>query len=294
MNKRYSKTANLLIHLACIVMVLASVLPIVLVFSVSLTSEAGLVNNGYSFWPSEFSLDAYKYIWGLKDVILDAYGVTILTTILGTVVSVAVLTLYAYPLSRPNLIAKRFFTFYVFFTMLFSGGLVSWYMVCTNILHIQNTIWAMILPGVMNAWYIIILRTFFTTSVPEAMIESARIDGAGEFMILFKIVLPVAVPGIATIALFQCLMYWNDWWFALNFVTEPKLYNLQLYLQNVLANIQEMKNVADGQTNTVVANLPAEGARMALCMIAMGPILVVYPFFQKYFIQGLTVGAVKG
>ncbi len=294
MKKRYNKAASGIINVICILMALAAVLPIVLVLSVSLTSEAGLVNNGYKFFPSEFSLDAYKYIWGLKNVIFNAYGVTIITTVLGTLISVAVLTLYAYPLSRPNLMYKKLFTFYVFFTMLFSGGLVSWYMVCTKMLHIQNTIWAMILPNVMNAWYIIILRTFFTTSVPEAMIESARIDGAGEFRILLSIVLPVSVPGIATIALFQTLMYWNDWWLSLNFITEPKLYNLQLYLQNVLANIQLLKSNADGQVNSIVAEIPAEGTRMALCMVVMGPILVVYPFFQKYFIQGLTVGAVKG
>lgn len=295
MNQRYSKAANIAINAVCVIMALMCILPLILVISISLTSEAGIVNHGYTFFPSEFSLDAYKYIWNVKDSIISAYKITILTTVMGTLISVLVISLYAYALSRPNLIGKKFFTFYVFFTMLFSGGLVSWYMICTQLLHIQNTIWALILPYTMNAWYVIILRTFYNTSVPEAMIESARIDGAGEILIFFKMVIPIAVPGIATIALFQTLTYWNDWWLAINLITEPKMYNLQIYLQNLLANVENLKNSADVATaNTAVAEMPAEGTRMALCIVATGPILIVYPFFQKYFIQGLTVGAVKG
>lgn len=295
MNQRYSKAANIAINAVCVIMALMCILPLILVISISLTSEAGIVNHGYTFFPSEFSLDAYKYIWNVKDSIISAYKITILTTVMGTLISVLVISLYAYALSRPNLIGKKFFTFYVFFTMLFSGGLVSWYMICTQLLYIQNTIWALILPYTMNAWYVIILRTFYSTSVPEAMIESARIDGAGEILIFFKMVIPIAVPGIATIALFQTLTYWNDWWLAINLITEPKMYNLQIYLQNLLANVENLKNSADVATaNTAVAEMPAEGTRMALCIVATGPILIVYPFFQKYFIQGLTVGAVKG
>ncbi len=295
MNQRYSKAANIAINAVCVIMALMCILPLILVISISLTSEAGIVNHGYTFFPSEFSLDAYKYIWNVKDSIISAYKITILTTVMGTLISVLVISLYAYALSRPNLIGKKFFTFYVFFTMLFSGGLVSWYMICTQLLHIQNTIWALILPYTMNAWYVIILRTFYNTSVPEAMIESARMDGAGEILIFFKMVIPIAVPGIATIALFQTLTYWNDWWLAINLITEPKMYNLQIYLQNLLANVENLKNSADVATaNTAVAEMPAEGTRMALCIVATGPILIVYPFFQKYFIQGLTVGAVKG
>ena len=295
MKKRYSKAANIAINAVCVIMALMCIMPLILVISISLTSETGIVNHGYTFFPSEFSVDAYKYIWNVKDAIISAYGITIITTVLGTLISVLIISLYAYALSRPNLIGKKFFTFYVFFTMLFSGGLVSWYMICTQLLHIQNTIWALILPYTMNAWYVIILRTFYNTSVPEAMIESARIDGAGEILIFFKMVIPIAVPGIATIALFQTLTYWNDWWLAINFITEPKMYSLQIYLQNLLANVENLKNSADTATaNTAVAEMPAEGTRMALCIVATGPILIVYPFFQKYFIQGLTVGAVKG
>ena len=258
MKKRYSGAANMALHTVCILLSLMCILPLVLVVSVSLTSETGILNHGYTLFPSEFSLDAYKYIWNVKDTILRAYGVTIFNTAAGSVISVLVIALYAYALSRPNLLGKTFFTFYIFFTMLFSGGL---------------------------------------STVPESMLESARIDGSGELRIFFELVLPIAVPGIATIAMFQVLTYWNDWWLGINLITDPKLYNLQILLQNMLSNIEQLKNSAetvDASAAAAVANLPAEGTRMALCMVALGPILAVYPFFQKYFIQGLTVGAVKG
>jgi len=180
--------------------------------------------------------------------------------------------------------------------MLFSGGTVAWYMVCTNVLHLSNTIWSMIVPYLMNAWYVIIMRTFFATSVPSSIIESAKLDGAGEYRILFTLVLPISIPGIATIALFQTLHYWNDWWLPLMFVTEPKLFNLQFLLKNMMSNIQALFENQEYISNSAeqLMNMPREGTRMALCIVVMGPILIVYPFFQKYFIQGLTVGALKG
>lgn len=285
------------IHIFCILASLACLIPLLLVISISLTSEAGIVENGYTLWPSEFSAEAYQYVWQSRATVIRAYGVTIFNTVVGSFLSVACIALYAYALSRPNLLGKKFFTFYIFFTMLFSGGLVPWYMVCTQLLHIQNTIWAQILPHLFNAWHCIILRTFFNASVPDAIIESARIDGAGELRTFVQIVLPIAVPGIATIALFQVLYYWNDWWLALNLISEPKLYNLQFLLQNMLANIEDLKSGVDSSDASAaisIANIPSEGTRMALCMVALGPILVVYPFFQKYFIQGLTIGSVKG
>ena len=167
-------------------------------------------------------------------------------------------------------------------------------MICTNMLHLKNTVWALILPYVMNAWHVIVMRSFFSMSIPSAIIESAKIDGAGEWKIFFRLVLPLAVPGLATIGLFATLTYWNDWTLPLYFITEPKMYNLQFLLQSMISNIQMLteNSALMGSTN-LLANVPKEGARMALCIIATGPILIVYPFFQKYFIQGLTVGAVK-
>lgn len=293
--KRYNKLADILLNAAMILLVILCIIPLWLVISVSLTSEAGISSNGYTLLPSELSFEAYKFLWESRGPIIDAYKVTIITTVVGTVLSTLIMLLYAYPLSKPDFRYKKFFTFYMFFTMLFSGGLVSWYIVCTKMLNLGDTYAGLILPYVTNAWYVLILRTFLKSSVPPALIEAAKIDGAGEFRILFRVVVPIAVPGIATIALFQTLKYWNDWWLALNFITSPKMQNLQIYLQNLLANISDMANNPDMAANASfnVANMPSEGVRMALCIVAMGPILIAYPFFQKYFIQGLTVGSVK-
>lgn len=296
MKGRYNKTVNVLLNGIIILMVISCLVPLILVISISFTSESGITTNGYTLLPSEFSIESYKFIWTSKTMIFNAYKVTIISTVVGTFLSVLVIALYAYPLSRNDFKYKSFFTFFVFFTMLFSGGLVSWYMVCTNMLHLNNKMMGLILPYCMSAWYVIIMRTFFRTAVPDSIIESAKLDGAGEYRIFFKLVMPISVPGIATIALFQTLRYWNDWWLPLNFVTTAKLYNLQFFLQNLLANINELTKNPEFASNAAVslADMPKEGARMALCIVAMGPILIVYPFFQKYFIQGLTVGAVKG
>lgn len=291
-----NKFVNLLLHILFIVLAAACVFPLILVISISLSDQASIAREGYSLIPSVFSLEAYRYVFTGGTGIARAYLVTILSTVCGTALSVFVIAMYAYPLSRPGLRYKNFFTFYIFFTMLFSGGLVSWYMVVTRVLHLSNTIWALVLPLAMNAWYVIIMRTFFQTGIPVSLIESAKLDGAGEFTILLKIVFPLALPAIATIALFQTLVYWNDWFNPMLLITKPELYNLQFLLQVMMKNIQMMSegNMSADAAAQMSGNLPEESVRMALCVVAMGPILIVYPFFQKYFIQGLTVGAVKG
>lgn len=291
-----NKAVNLLLHIFFIIMVAACVFPLILVISISFSDQEAIVREGYQLIPSAFSLDAYRYVLGGDTGIGRSYAVTIFSTVFGTLLSVLVIAMYAYPLSRPQLKYKSFFTLYIFFTMLFSGGLVSWYMVVTRALHLGNTIWALILPLAMNAWYVIIMRTFFQTGIPISLIESAKLDGAGEFTILLRIVFPLALPAIATIALFQTLVYWNDWFNPMLLITDEKLYNLQFLLQVMMKNIQMMSEgtMASDAAAQMSGNLPEESVRMALCVIAMGPILIVYPFFQKYFIQGLTVGAVKG
>ena len=182
--------------------------------------------------------------------------------------------------------------------MLFSGGMVSWYIICSKVLYIQNTIWALILPMLTSAWNVMIMRTFFNTTIPEAIIESAKLDGASELKTFRTIVVPLALPGIATIALFNTLSYWNDWWNALMLTTKPELTNLQYYLYKVLNTMDMNSNsgmaAALAQQNAADVTMPKESARMAICMLAIGPIILAYPFFQKYFVQGLTVGAVKG
>lgn len=287
-----SKIVNIILHAIFIMLLLCCILPVILVIIISFTDQAWIDMNGYSFFPSKLSLSAYNYIFTQGGNILNAYKVTILSTVIGTIISVLSIALYAYPLSRPDLKFKKFFTFFVFFTMLFNGGLVSWYIITTKYLGLKNSFIGLILPLAMNAWYVIIMRTFFKSSVPLALIEAGKIDGAGEFRILAQIVLPIAVPAVATIALFQTLAYWNDWWHPMLLINDRNLYNLQLLLQIMMQNIQ---NIASGGAELREgADIPTDAVRMALCVVAMGPILIAYPFFQKYFIQGLTVGSVKG
>ena len=290
------KTLNIVLHIIFIIMAIGFIFPILLTISISFTSNQSIMDYGYSLIPREFSLESYKYILQEPVSIVRAYGITIFNTVVGTILSTTVIALYAYPLSRKDFKLRKFFTFYVFFTMLFSGGAVSWYIVCTSMYHLSNTIWAMIVPGLMNAWYVIIMRTFFQSNVPVSIIESGKLDGANEYTIFFKLVLPISLPGIATIALFQTLYYWNDWWLPIMFIVDSKLYNLQFLLQRLMQNIQMLRENSEYMTYAAdqLLDIPSEGARMALCIIAMGPILIVYPFFQKYFIQGLTVGSIKG
>lgn len=285
---------NILLDIIFLLIAVMCIYPVLLVIGVSFTDETALADFGFKVIPKVWSLDSYRYIVSAGGTIMRAYGITAFVTIVGALTSTFVVALYAYPLSRKDFAYRKIFMFMAFFTMLFSGGVVSWYMICTNMLHLKNTVWALILPYVMNAWHVIVMRSFFSMSIPSAIIESAKIDGAGEWKIFFRLVLPLAVPGLATIGLFATLTYWNDWTLPLYFITEPKMYNLQFLLQSMISNIQMLteNSALMGSTN-LLANVPKEGARMALCIIATGPILIVYPFFQKYFIQGLTVGAVK-
>lgn len=286
--------ADIILYAVFIILAAMCIYPILLVIGISFSDESAISTYGYQMIPKIPSLKAYEYIISSKDTILKSYGVTIFNTVVGTAISVLCVSLYAYPLSRKDVKYRKFFLFMSFFTMLFSGGLVASYMVNVNILHLKNTVWSMILPYVFSAWNVILMRSFFQMSIPPAIIESAKIDGAGEFLILFKLVMPLSVPGIATIALFSTLGYWNDWWLPLLYITNKELYNLQFLLQSMITKIQELSNnSAIMNSVALLSDVPKEGSRMALCIIATGPILIVYPFFQKYFIQGLTVGAVK-
>ncbi|WP_317951233.1 carbohydrate ABC transporter permease, partial [Rossellomorea marisflavi] len=213
----------------------------------------------------------------------------------GTFLSVTVISMYAYAISRKQFKFRKQFTFIAFFTMLFSGGMVPFYIVMTQFLDLKNTMWALILPMAVNAFYIIIMRTFFLRSVPEAILESARIDGAGEMRIFLTIVLPLSIPGIATIALFSTLAYWNDWFNALLFIDDPNKIPLQSLLMRIENNMDFIKQNAmlSNQNSAILKSIPQDSARMAMVVIATLPIALSYPFFQKYFIKGLTIGGVK-
>ncbi len=294
MTKLKERIPEFVLYAIYILIAFVCVYPVLLVIGISFTDESSLSEFGFHVIPKTFSLDSYRYIISSKNTIFRAYGVTIFVTIIGMIMSTAVVALYSYPLSRKDFKYRKIFTFIAFFTMLFSGGTVAWYMVCTGVLHLKNSVWAMILPYVMNAWHVIVMRSFYTMSIPVAIIESAKIDGANEYKIFLSLIMPLSLPGLATIALFSTLTYWNDWWLPMMFVTQPQKYNLQFLLQSMISNIQMLsENSAIMGSTNLLADIPKEGARMALCIIATGPILVVYPFFQKYFIQGLTVGAVK-
>ncbi len=290
------KKFNIVLHIIFLIMAVCCLFPLLLVLSISFSSTRSIMEYGYSIIPHEFSLEAYKYIFETPKTIINAYGVTIFNTVVGTFLSTVIIALYAYPLSRNDFKWRKHFTYYILVTMLFSGGTVSWYIVNTTIFHLSNKIWAMILPYLMNTWYVIVMRTFFKSNVPFEIIESGELDGANEYLIFFKLVLPISLPGIATIALFQALTFWNDWWLPIMYIVKPELYNLQFLLQRMMQNIQNLNENSRFMSNAAeeMMKLPSEGARMALCVVAMGPILIVYPFFQKYFIQGLTVGSVKG
>jgi len=293
---KINRKADIALNILMILCTIACVLPLIIVFSASITDEKTVTMYGYSLFPRELSLEAYKYIFKDIMVILRAYGVTVLVTVVGSALSLITIALYAYPISRKDFKYRNVFTFIVFLTMLFNGGLVPWYMVYVNVLHIDDTIMALILPYLMTPLYVLIMRTFFMTTIPDGIIEAARIDGAGEFQTFVWIVLPLAKPVLATIGLFNILTYWNDWYAPLLFINNEKLFNLQYLMYRVDKAIIYLSNNAGSINNAtqIMANLPTQTARMAMAVVAIGPIILAYPFFQKYFVEGLTIGSIKG
>lgn len=284
---------NGIFNLLFIIVSLMSVVPLLLVLGVSFSDEQSVLQYGYKFIPIKAGIGGYDFIIRQGTTILRAYAVSIAITIVGTLVSVAVIAMFSYAISRKDFKYRNKFSFIVFFTMVFNGGLIPWYMVYVNLLHFQNSYLAYIVPPIANAWYIMIMRTFFQTNVPDSIIESAKIDGAGEFRTFVQIVVPLAKPGLATIALFMTLGYWNEWFIPLMFIEEAAKFNLQYILYKTLVAIQYLGQ-SNANVNVDMSKLPAETARMAMCILAIGPIVLAYPFFQKYFVKGLTVGAVKG
>lgn len=286
------------IHLTLGFYALICIVPLLLIIAVSMTDEKIIALKGYNFIPEKLSSYAYEFIFSNGGQILNAYGVTIFVTVAGTVLSLMVISLYAYVISRKDFQYRGFFTILVFLTMLFNGGLVSTYLIGVNVLHLKDNLFGLIFPYLMNAWWVLILRTFFVTNIPDSIIESAKIDGAGELRTFFNIVLPLALPGLATIALFSTLQYWNDWWLALLYINDPKLAPLPYLLykvQNAMQYLlQNSSNIQGGFAGDILSKMPTETARMAMVVVAIGPIVLTFPFFQKYFIKGLTVGAIKG
>ncbi len=283
-------------HTVLGLLALGSIIPFIILLSSSFTSEAAILKDGYTFIPTEFSVAAYEYLMKNSNEIMRAYGITIFVTVFGTAASLAMTSMLAYGLSRRDIPYRNFLAFIVFFTLLFNGGLVPTYLVYTQMFDVKNTIWALLVPGLlMNGFNVLLMRVFFITSIPEAIIESARIDGAGEFRTFFSIVLPLSLPILATIGLLQTIIYWNDWFNGLIYVTDPKLFSIQNILNRMLTDIQFLASSNLGtNASQAAAEIPSTGVRMAIAVVGVLPILIAYPFFQKYLVKGIALGAVKG
>lgn len=285
------KFVNLITNFILSAFSILCIIPLLLVVSASFSDEKMLAMNGYKLIPQNLTLYAYKFVLSASTSILDAYKVTVFVTVVGTLLSLLITSMFAYPLSRKEIKYRNKISLLVFFTMLFNGGLVPVYILISRYLHMKDSIFVLIIPYLVLAWNVLLMRNFFKT-IPDSLIESARIDGSGEFKTFFKIVVPLSLPSFATIGLITTLLYWNDWWLAILFIEKSSLFPLQYMLQSVMTNIQILTSSI--MTKDKALNLPSESARMALCVLAIGPIILAYPFFQRYFIKGLTVGAVKG
>ncbi|MCL2360566.1 MAG: carbohydrate ABC transporter permease [Defluviitaleaceae bacterium] len=292
---RVSRFAEVCIHLIVGGFALACIIPFIFITIIAFTSADSLRLVGYSFFPVEWSLTSFQAAFDLGDTLWRSFLNSIIVTGVGTFISVLITILYAYGLFRRDLPFKKFFAFFIFFTMLFGGGLVPTVVTIRNLLNLGDTYAAMIVPMLLAPFHVIIMRTFFKTSIPESLIECASLDGSSEFRTLFTIVIPLAKPGIATVALLTAIGYWNDWFNAMLFVRERTLFPLQYLLMEMQLNIEFLRrNIATiGAANINLANLPSEGLRMALAVIIVVPIALAYPFFQRFIISGLTIGAIK-
>lgn len=287
----YQIVSNLIMILWAIIIIL----PFILLVMSSITEENALIRYGYSFFPKKFSLESYAYIINSGEKILRAYGVSIFVTAVGVVLNVALSAMMAYPLSVKNLPGRRLMSFYVFFTMLFNGGIVPSYMMWSS-LGIKDTILAQILPSLLlSAWNVIIMRTYFSTSIPESLFEAAEIDGASQFRIFWKIVIPLGKPILISIGIFSGLAYWNDWTNGLYYIQKNKeLYNVQNLLNQMVTSISYLMKSSNAGMAEAAAKIPATGIQMAIALIAILPVMLIFPFLQKYYTKGLTLGGVKG
>ena len=279
-----------------VILAICALAPFFLMLMSSLTDEQVLIANGYSFFPEKLSTYAYEYLFVQSGSVARGYLISMSVTVVGTLCNLFITLLYAYPLSRKELPGRQIFAFYLFFTMLFSGGLVPAYLMWTQTFHIRNTVIALLVPGLlMSPFNVIMMRTYFTTNIPDEVIDAARVDGAGEFGILFKVVFPMALPITATIGLLVGLAYWNDWMNGLYYINDDKLYSIQVLLMKIQRNLDQLRQQAqNGSGNVNMADLPSTSVRMALTVMGILPVMIIYPFLQRYFVKGITLGAVNG
>ncbi len=290
-DRLFQITANTVL----ILLTLSCILPFMLLIISSFTDEYALLRDGYSFFPKKLSFAAYQYLLLDSDVIFRGYIISVGVTVIGTLINVFLTTLFAYPLSRKDLPGRRFFSFFIYVTMLFNGGLVPTYIMWTQTFKIRNTWFAYIVPGLMmSTFFIIMMRTYFTTNIPDTVIEAARIDGAKEFRILFKVVFPMAVPIMATVTLLVGIRYWNDWMNGLYYINDSKKFSIQALLQRILMDVRFLQQTQGAGNLNIDLVVPSTAIRMAIATMGVLPVLVLYSFLQKYFVKGITVGAIKG
>lgn len=293
--KRKKDPGRIVLNTVLIIMSLTYILPLIMMISISLSSEQSIIDNGYSLFPRVFSQSAYKQALLNPYQIIQSYKVTIFYTVISTILAIFVQSLMGYPLSRKNFKFKKLLLIFIMITMFFSGGMVPSYILNTQYLHLGNTIWIYIIPTLMSAWNVILFKTYFA-GLPDSLVEAAKIDGASEIFVYFKIILPLSTPIIATLAFTYALGKWNDWNTSLLYIRDNTLYSLQYLLQRIINEadyVQKMQGTAASQFITEEA-APNETLRYAMAVLAAGPMMVVFPFFQKYFAKGLVVGSVKG
>jgi len=296
-HKRYSRDMIIINIIGAILVglfALMCIFPFYLIVIASFTDEAHMIRNGYPLVlnPAAFTLDAYKLCLKKPDAIIKAYGMTTFTTVIGTFLAVFMATMTGYVLSRKDFPWRNQLSYYFFFTTLFNGGLVPWYLMCVRYLKLKNTVFGLILPLMFSVWNMIIAKSFMS-GIPASISESAKIDGANDFQIYIKLILPLSKPLVATLGLFSALAYWNDWYNCMLFINSESMFTLQYYLQRMLGSAEAMRIVAE-KSGLPLTSMPLESMQMAMTVIATGPIVLLYPFVQKYFVKGLTIGAVKG
>ena len=291
-----SKSFNRVSTVILTLLVILAMLPIILIVIASFSAEDALIRDGYTYFPAEWSLDSYYYMVKQGIMILRAYGVSFFVTFFGTGLSVLLTTMLAYPMARKSFRGRNVLAFFVFFTMLFNGGIVPSYIMWTQIFGIKDTIWALIIPNyLVTAFNVILVKNYYQNSVPDSLIEAAQLDGASELKIFFRVMLPLSKPTVATIGLFTGITYWNDWTNGLYYINNEKLYSIQQLLMKIMDNIQALRsNSTASFLGTGAVDLPGTSIRMAMAVIGILPILFIYPFVQKYLIKGVVVGAVKG
>lgn len=297
MNVRHTDRSSLIIRVISYVFIallaICCLLPFVLIVATSLTSEASIIKNGFNLWPKEFSTYAYKIVFENPDLIVGSYIVTLGITVVGTAAGLFLVAMTGYALQRPDFHFRNKISFFIYFTTLFSGGIVPFYLLITQYLHLKDNYLAVLLPGLLSPFLIIMMKSF-TQSIPHAITESAKIDGAGDFTIFTRLILPMSTPALATIGLFIALGYWNEWYNSMLFLSPDMKYRpLQLFLYNVVTSADFIRNSA-AASNVPLRDVPLESMKMATAVVATGPVILFYSFVQRYFIQGITVGAVKG